>query len=61
MCTSDIQFESLRCAHAPTDLYGFMCVYLPEEDVLALAGMRQTALGQYLRGVRWMDGEWVRG
>lgn len=40
-----------------------MCVYLAEEeeDVLALAGMRQTAVGQYLRGMRWMDGGWVRG
>lgn len=61
MCTSDIQFESLRRAHAPTDLYGFISAYLPEEAVLALAGMRQTALGQYLRGMRWMDVEWVRG
>lgn len=40
-----------------------MCVYSAEEeeDVLALAGMRQTAVGQYLRGKRWMDGGWVRG
>lgn len=38
-----------------------MCLYLAEEqDVLALAEMRQTALGQYLRGeMRWIGGRWV--
>lgn len=31
-----------------------VCLAEEEEDVLALAGMRQTAAGQYLRGTRWM-------
>lgn len=39
---------------------GFVCVRAGE-DVLVLAGLRQTAAGQYLRELRRMDVRWVRG
>ncbi len=55
-----MHFEFLGCTHInPRSLWICVCVCLAEEeeeDVLALAGMRQTAVGQYLRGTRWVGG-----
>lgn len=52
----------LACKSACSkNLCGFARVHLAEEDALPLAGIRQTAVGQYLMGGGEVDGCGLRG